>query len=153
MNINLQRIILNYYSIISKENSIMIINQHIDFFVMNNLNRQDFLSYISEWNGNDDWIEMGHGFPSIHFDFTTQSLYLLFQNIDCLENIKLYKLEDFKFSINQRKQTLLFELNNNELDLGISFENSEFCVMFKALLIHYIQIRKIIRKKAIKYKQ
>ena len=118
------------------------------FFITNNLNRQDFIAFISEWNGKDDWTEKGQGYPSLQFDFRSQSLFLQFQRFDSLESIKFYKLDDFKFSINQKRHVLLFEFNGELVDVAISFKHMEFCVRFKALLIHYIQIRKLNREEA-----
>lgn len=120
----------------------------MDFFVINNLNRNDFVSYIFEWEGKDEWKETGQGYPSLQFDFPTQNLYLQFQCLDTLDNTKIYKLKDFKFSINQRRHVLIFELNDNFVDVAISFKHAEFCVRFKAVLIHYIQIRKLKREKS-----
>lgn len=119
----------------------------MDFFITNNLNTYGFISYMSQWREGKDWQEEGQGYPSLRFDFHTQCLFLQFIRLDSLDNIIEHKLADFKFSIIQRRHIFLFEMNDSIFDLALSFKNSESCIKFKTLLIHYIQTRTFIREK------
>ena len=119
----------------------------MDFFITNNLNRQDFICYMLEWDGGETWSQGSQGFPALKFDLRTQNLFLHFQGLNHLENHKIFNLVDFKFAINQKRHVLTFELNDHEVDVSLSFKQMESCVRFKALLIHYIQIREFIREK------
>lgn len=118
----------------------------MDFFATNNLIKKEFLSYLSEWDGINDWKYIRKGFPSLKFDFFTQNLLLEFYMENNDDSIRVFKLKDFKFSINQKRHTLVFELDDNMVDVAISFKAFEFCAKFKTLLIYYIQVRKFKRK-------
>lgn len=119
----------------------------MDFFNTNNLNRLDFISYLSAWEGKDNWSDAIQGYPSLRFDLLTQNLFLHFHGLGSIKDVQIYKLNDFKFSINQRRHVLLLEFNDSLVDLALSFKKTEFCVKFKTLIIHYVQIREFIRKK------
>lgn len=120
----------------------------MDFFTTNNLNRQDFACYLSEWTGGERWTPGAQGYPALKFDLRTQNLFLHFQGLGHLDSFKVYNLVDFKFAINQRRHVLSFELNDCEVDVALSFKQMDSCVRFKALLIHYIQLRRLIREEA-----
>lgn len=117
----------------------------MDFFLTNNLNRQDFLAWLFEWPGSDKWTGECLGYPSLRFDLNSQTLIIQFQLLDSLESCKYYILNDFKFSISQHRFVLTLELNDAPVDLAVSFKDGEKCARFRALLIHYIQISELSR--------
>ena len=108
--------------------------------------KNKFISYLLEWNGSGEWSPIGPGCPQLCFDFHRQELCLKFTSIDSIGQVRNYLLSSFKFSIQHKNSTITIDLNDNSVDIALSFSDYEQCAKFRVMLIHYLHLSELIRE-------